>query len=90
MFEEAEDDAEEDDHKIIDKEKYSEETKPAKSFDVEDLSAEDIEDAIEKCNEKHPEGGIFVGLFKHVSTIETKIDEKEKEIDNSEITILLC
>ena len=57
----------------------------AKSFDAEDLRAEGIEDMIEKCNEKHPEGGVFAGLSEHMSRIETKVDEKEKEIDNPKL-----
>ena len=70
IFEEAEDGIEEDNCKSINAEKSSEETEPAKNSDVEHSSAEDIEDIIEKHNEKHPESGVLIGLFKHVSMIE--------------------
>ena len=40
------------------------------SFDVEDLSIEDIDETLRKHNEKHPEDSPGAGVFKHASMLE--------------------
>ena len=49
------------------------------SFDVEDLSIEDIDEMLRKHNEKHPEDSPGAGVFKHVSMLEKKLQKKKKK-----------
>ena len=76
-----EEDAEEVEYEQIKKDDSSDERKTKYSFDAEDLSTDDIDEIMRKCNGKHPEGSPDAGVFKYASMFETKLEEKETEIE---------
>ena len=48
---------------------------------VDDVSAEEIKDVVDKHIEKHPNDGQHTGIFKHVENLKKELQEKEKEQD---------
>ena len=84
-FEDAKEDAEEEECKCTKMDKPSNEMKINIRFDAENLSADEIDETICKCNEKHPESGPGAGAFKYASKLETNISILEIKIAEKEI-----
>ena len=52
------------------------------NFDIENLSPKDIDDKINRYNELYPEiYNIATGVFKCVKMLETKIKDKDRDIE---------